>query len=148
MELKPWYAPQTQIPGAQNWNRYGPGSAPQPAAPGAPIASAPGPVAPVSITASQWYANLIEGSANVGNGVSGIFLAAPGMWRNYLGIRNSSATANIYVGFGINASPASWLILTPGQIVVFDSVVPQNDLYAYADAANGTISYAYSTTTR
>jgi len=94
------------------------------------------------------YANLIEGNQAVGQAAAADtqtpFLIMPSGRRNYLGIRNSSAAANIYIGFGNPASTASWLKLTAGQIVVWDSVVPQNDLYALADAAAGTISWAHS----
>jgi hypothetical protein len=64
-----------------------------------------------------------------------------------LGFRNTSATSgeNIFIGFGRNATTNSWLRLTPGTIVLFDTVVPQDDLYVIAEAGSPTLSYIYST---
>lgn len=74
-----------------------------------------------------------------------LFLNAPQSRRNLLMFRNNSATANLYIEFGHLASANSTLRLTPNQIVLFDVVVPQDDLYVFADAANGLLSFAYST---
>lgn len=74
-----------------------------------------------------------------------VFLNAPSGRRNMLSLRNQSATANLYVDFGKAANTLSPLKLTPGQTILFDVVVPQDDLYAFADAAAGILSYAYST---
>lgn len=68
--------------------------------------------------------------------------------RNALGFRNNTAPsfgAVIYIGFGQDASLLSWLQLASGEQVFFDSVVPQDDIYA---ASNGValLAYVYSTT--
>lgn len=76
--------------------------------------------------------------------VSNQLLQQPVSKRNYLMFRNSSATANIFIGFGANASLDSTLKLSPGTIVLYDVVVPQNDIYVIADAAGATLSYSYS----
>ena len=36
-------------------------------------------------------------------------------------------------------------VLAPGTTILFDTVVPQDDLYAIADAAGAQLAYAYST---
>jgi hypothetical protein len=65
--------------------------------------------------------------------------------RNTLAFRNASVTQIIFIGFGGNATTSSWLRITPGMIVLFDTVVPQDDLYVISDAASGVLAYAYST---
>jgi hypothetical protein len=91
------------------------------------------------------YASLQDVSFTVGT-TSIKFLDAPIGKRNMLGFRNaSSGTQNIFVSFGAQASTSAWLKLTPGQLVLFDAVVPQDDLYVIADAAGAVIAYAYST---
>ena len=73
------------------------------------------------------------------------FLDAPIGKRNFLGFRNPSTTASIYIDFNSQATNNSWLVLTPGAIVLFDSVVSQDDLYVIASAASTPFAYAYST---
>jgi hypothetical protein len=67
--------------------------------------------------------------------------------RNLLGFRNNSGTTgeNIFIGFGRDATINSWLRLTPGTIILFDTVVPQDDLYAVSEAGTPTLGYIYST---
>jgi hypothetical protein len=65
--------------------------------------------------------------------------------RNYLMLRNASTTSNLFISFGVAASLFSALQLAPGQIVFFDVVVPQNDVFVMADNADGVLSYAVST---
>jgi hypothetical protein len=63
-----------------------------------------------------------------------------------LGFRNASTGGqNLYIEFNGVATTGAWLKLTPGQIVLFDTVVPQDDLYVISDAAAGVFAYAYST---
>lgn len=90
------------------------------------------------------YASIIEANVPVGI-VSAEFLTQPVNKRNFLMFRNNSATANIYIGFSKDATTASMLRITPNTMVLFDVVVPQDDLYAIADAAGGSLSYGYST---
>lgn len=75
---------------------------------------------------------------------SPIVLARSDTLRNMLILRNPSATANIYVTFGNFASLNSALRLTPNMMIMFDSNVPQDDVYALADAAAGFITIAAS----
>jgi len=103
----------------------------------------PGPAEP--IFDAHHYANLIEGNIAVGNLISAKFLDMPATLRNILIFRNTSAAANVYLSFGRDASLNSVLRLTPNQIILLDAVVPQDDVYAFGDAAAATLSYAYST---
>jgi hypothetical protein len=81
-----------------------------------------------------------------------LFLDQPPNRRNMLMLRNSSGIGgpNLYISFGTPAGLNATLVLGPataanpsGQIAMFDTVVPQNDCYAFADAAGGSLSYAY-----
>lgn len=66
--------------------------------------------------------------------------------RNLLMMRNSSpGTELIYIGFGKEATLQSTLVINPGQLVLFDVVVPQDILYALSSAATGQLSISYST---
>lgn len=75
------------------------------------------------------------------------FLDQPIGKRNILGFRNVSTTAGeiIFIGFGRDASTESWLQLQPGQITLFDTVVPQDDLYARSALGTPVLAYIYST---
>jgi hypothetical protein len=100
---------------------------------------------PAAIRDPHHYANIVTALCSPGNGVSAKFLDAPTNKRNYLALRNNSATANIYIEFDRDASTHSVIRLTPNTMVLFDVVVPQNDIYAIADAASAELSYGYST---
>jgi hypothetical protein len=68
--------------------------------------------------------------------------------RNALGFRNNTAPSFgsvIYIGFGQDASLLSWLQLASGEQVFFDTVVPQDDIYAASNGV-GLLAYVYSTT--
>jgi hypothetical protein len=74
------------------------------------------------------------------------FLDAPIGKRNFLGFRNASTAGQVlYVDFNSNATTGSWLALNPGTLVVFDTVVSQDDLYVISSAAGGVLAYVYST---
>jgi hypothetical protein len=90
------------------------------------------------------YASITTVSLTIGT-TSFKFLDAPVGKRNFLGFRNPSTTASIYIDFANQASTNSWLLLTPGAIVLFDQVVSQDDLYVIASAASTPFAYAYST---
>jgi len=90
------------------------------------------------------YASITSVTLTIGTS-SFKFLDAPIGKRNFLGFRNPSTTANIYVDFASQASTNSWLKLTPGAIVLFDQVVSQDDLYVISDTASTPFAYAYST---
>ena len=113
-----------------------PGDAPPPG-----IAPGPG----VAFYDPHHYASLIQGVVAVG--VASIqILSEPVTRRNFLALRNSSPGAEIiFVSFGSPALLSSWLRLGANQIVLFDDVTPQNDLYAISDLATGQVSFAFST---
>jgi len=90
------------------------------------------------------YASITTVTLTIGT-TSLKFLDAPIGKRNFLGFRNPSTTATIYVDFNSQASVNSWLALTPGAIVLFDQVVSQDDLYVISSAAATPFAYAYST---
>jgi hypothetical protein len=111
---------------------------------GQPVQSAGG-VDTTTPVGDNWHsANIISGQVAVGNLSSTKFLDMPVNRRNLLMLRNYSATANIYIEFNRDASDDSVIRLTPNTMMLFDSVVPQDDVYAYGDAANAILSYAYS----
>ncbi len=99
----------------------------------------------LSIRDSYRYASLVDLSLTVGT-TSVKFLDQPIGKRNMLGFRNSSTTSQIiYIGFGGAATTGAWLAINPGSLVLFDTVVPQDDLYAIASASGAVLNYVYST---
>ncbi|NDF13440.1 MAG: hypothetical protein EB060_11590 [Proteobacteria bacterium] len=91
------------------------------------------------------YASVTSLSVTIGT-TSVKFLDQPIGKRNFLGFRNASTGGQtLYIDFSANATTGSWLQIPPGTLVLFDTVVPQDDLYAIADAAGGQLAYAYST---
>jgi hypothetical protein len=104
------------------------------------------PAGPVPIQDAHRYADvrgdLVTTVPQTAGGV--LVLSAPDTLRNFLAIRNSSTTANLYLSFGNQATTNSTFRLTPNQIMLLDTVVPQDDLYAVADDTDGQISVAFS----
>ena len=101
----------------------------------------------VAVTAPHWYASVIEGNVTVGTTAiqpGALAQVAPGV-RNMLMMRNSGATT-LFIGFGSPATSLSTLRLTANTIILFDTVVPQNDIWVLSDAGGGVFSYSYSTT--
>lgn len=90
------------------------------------------------------FANITTVSLTIGT-TSYKFLDQPVGKRNFLGFRNPSTTATIYIDFANQATANSWLALGPGALVLFDNVVSQDDLYVVASAASTPFAYAYST---
>lgn len=76
----------------------------------------------------------------------------PPSWRNFLHFRNASGSggANLYINFGDVAAidgsgiAGSGFKLAPDEQILFDAVVPQDDIYAIADAAGGLLVISYS----
>ena len=99
-----------------------------------------------NVSESYRYASIIDLTFTTGL-TSVKFLDAPIGRRNLLGFRNNSGMTgeNIFIGFGRDATINSWLRLTPGTIILFDTVVPQDDLYAIAEAGTPNLGYIYST---
>lgn len=92
------------------------------------------------------YAQMVEGTVTLGTSDSGVaIITANSNRRNLLGFRNNDAVATVYIGFGRLSSSLSWLAIPPGDAVLFDTVVPQDDIYASASGVGVTLSYAYST---
>lgn len=133
----PWSNPNF-IPGAP----HNLPSRPDAAVAASTSAGVPGDV--FNVRENYRYASLITVSLTVGT-TSIKFLDQPIGKRNFLGFRNASTTQILYVEFNGQATTGSWLQLQPGAIVVFDSVVPQDDLYVISDTAAATFAYAYST---
>lgn len=99
----------------------------------------------VNIRENYRYASLITASLTVGT-TSIKFLDQPIGKRNMLGFRNASTAGQIlYVEFNAQATTGTWLAINPGTLILFDTVVPQDDLYVIADAAGAQLAYAYST---
>lgn len=74
------------------------------------------------------------------------FLVAPVTMRNTLMVRNASTGGqNVFLEFGKPCSVATVLLLAPNQILLFDTVVSQDDLYAACDVAGGILAFGYST---
>lgn len=97
-----------------------------------------------------WHqATLISGvvtPAAVANADQQPFLVAPNTRRNLLTVRNASVGGqNVYLEFGKAASTDTVILLAPNQILLFDNVVPQDDLYAAGDVAGARLVYAFST---
>lgn len=112
--------------------------------PGVPLPGEPG--GPIPVYESHRYAWFRgENVVPVNNGSSTLVLPQTDALRNMLLIRNSSATANLYISFGTQATLNSPLYLTPNQMVLFDTGVPQDDVYAYGDAASAQITIGLST---
>lgn len=86
-----------------------------------------------------------ETLVSVSNAVPGtLVMPAPDTRRNALMIRNVSASANVYIAFGSYANTKSIIYLEPNIMMLFDVVVPQDDVYALADAASAELVIAQS----
>ncbi len=134
-ERMPWSAPSTLGPAPHNL----------PARPQATTVQSPLATDVVAVREYYRYASLQDLQVTVGT-TSFKFLDAPIGKRNMLGFRNASGGGQvIYIGFGREATSSSWLALTAGTIVLFDTVCPQDDLYCLASAASATLAYVYST---
>lgn len=107
----------------------------------------PGEISPdvQTIRDPHRYARL-SGSARLNVGVaSSLILSSPPTFRNFLVIRNASATANVFIDFGIAADVSRTPIrLIPNAMLIFDDVVPQDDVFAIADAAGGIVGISFS----
>lgn len=84
----------------------------------------------------------------VTNGASTDILLKPPNYRAFLWIRNSSdalgGAGNIYVEFGGVASLSSAVRLALNEQMMFDACVLQDDITAYADAANSQLSVLFA----
>lgn len=138
-DLEPWSSP-SYIPGAPHnlAKRPEPGSTAQSAG-----LLLPGDTA--NVREQYRYASLVTAQLTVGT-TSIKFLDQPIGKRNMLGFRNASTAAQVlYIEFNAQATTGTWLAIPAGTLILFDTVVPQDDLYVVADAAGATLAYAYST---
>ena len=74
---------------------------------------------------------------------SQLVLPQPQNFRNMLMMRNAGANAML-IEFGREASSNSTILLQPNQVLLFDSVVPQDDVSAICSAGNSTLSLSFS----
>lgn len=93
------------------------------------------------------------GSANgtkvfsVGTTSTPIISEPPGV-RTFLYLRNSSASANVYVEFGADASTSSAVRLAANEQLILDAFVLQDDITAIADAASAFLSVMFCVAVR
>lgn len=123
--FRPWSAPQTADPAAEN-RRLG-------------IAAASGALIEAkqatAIREAHRYATINGSTVYSITTQPQQVLAAPQNYRNFLAMRNLG-TANIFIEFGREASSNATVLLLPGQIILFDAVVPQDDVSAIGSAAS------------
>ncbi|MGV0999706.1 MAG: hypothetical protein ACOYBQ_10300 [Fluviibacter sp.] len=144
-DLVPWEQPQTLLRG-RNAPFTGRGAL-APAGMGGVATSAPSSDAGGLV---QWVAMAHQYASMINNVyVAGLasqkIIDAPVSYRNMLAFRNVNAVANIFIQFGSDASQRSVFRLTPNTMILFDAVVPQDDIYVLADLAGQFVSVAYST---
>lgn len=72
-----------------------------------------------------------------------LVLPAPQNFRNLLMMRNTGANV-LYIEFGRDASNLSTIQLQPNQIILFDTVVPQDDVSAVTGAGTAQLSLSFS----
>jgi hypothetical protein len=154
-DLVPWDGgPQrlTRNPGAPGTLRAPLG--PSPVGGGFAGAMVPGPggfngqpapgQAPIWTAEAHRYARITNALIGVDT-TSALVLTQPDTYRNFLAIRNPNAVAVLYISFGSAASTNSVFRIAPNIMLLFDSVVPQDDIYVLSDTAASQIAIAYST---
>lgn len=111
--------------------------------------TAPGPQHAANVNDPHHYANLITGNFASPVVLAGGFLLIQrnDVRRNLLGLRNTAAAGgpNLLVDFGQPPSAVSWLVLTPGSLVLFDETVPQDDVWVNGSGAAWGVAFVYST---
>lgn len=101
----------------------------------------PGPSTPVD---DKYRYAEFNGEQVVAVGVADVLaLVEPPQRRNLLMFRNSGAT-NLFIAFGSVATANSVLRLTSNQMVLFDTVVPQDEVHCISDVAGGQLTIAVS----
>lgn len=99
---------------------------------------------PPAVPPAHPYANIAQSATAIGTS-SRLIVPQSNARRNFLAVRNASpGTEVLYVSFNVEATTLSWLVLTPNQIALFDTVVPQDNVYVISDSATGIVSYAFS----
>ena len=131
--MQPWSAPQTieAVPEVRTMR--------------AAIAS--GSVVQASDAAAVREAHryaLINGSIVLDTSpASALMLAAPQNYRNMLIMRNAGANT-IFIDFGRDATNEAPIMLQPNQMVLFDTVVPQDDIFALSTVGISRLSIGFS----
>jgi hypothetical protein len=92
---------------------------------------------------SHRYAQINGSVAFQVTALSALVLPAPQNFRNMLMMRNTSG-ASIFIDFGRDATNSAPLELVPGAMILFDTVVPQDDVYAIAPLGAAGLSIAFS----
>lgn len=87
-----------------------------------------------------WQTALID---SIGNGT--LFIPESNDYRNALFIRNVDTVLNLAIAFGSGSGASAPLILSPGEQVFFDVVVPQDDVWGFGVGGNLTASFMFST---
>ena len=99
---------------------------------------------PPAVPPAHPYANIAQSSTGIGT-ESRLIIPQSNARRNFLAIRNASPAAEvIFVAFNVEATTSSWLRLAANQIALFDTVVPQDNVYVISDSATGVVSYAFA----
>jgi hypothetical protein len=145
----PWDSP-TFIPGAPH-NLPAPGDRLKPRTGnlvGGQAALADAPYNPeqfvIPVRERHRYANVIELVYTIPVTSFQVLQEPPGL-RNFLFFRNASTVAaTLRISFGNQASAQSLLSLTQGQQVLFDTVVPQNEVFVISDIVGGLVVVGYS----
>jgi len=90
-------------------------------------------------------ARIVQSQVDVPNGSDVLALTEPTGVRNMLILRNASVTANIFISFGVAASSLSApLVMEPGRMILLDTVCPQDEVHAIADAAGASLCIGVS----
>ena len=75
--------------------------------------------------------------------LSQLVLASPQNYRNLLMMRNLGPNI-IYIEFGRDATAQATILLQPTQMLLFDTVVPQDDVNAISPAGTSQLSVSFS----
>jgi len=148
-DLAPWESPQ-DIPGSPH-NLPPPLDRPglrafQPVVPFGPMSGpSPTPGGPYTAIFDLHHYCDLSGEQIIAVGTTSVsVLVEPTTKRNFLGFRNSGATV-LFVAFGQNATPNSWLRIAANTMVLLDTVVPQDEVYCISDAAGGQLTLVVGT---
>lgn len=90
------------------------------------------------------YASPIEIPFSLDANTSTMVLQLPTGLRNFLMFRATETTNGIYISFGTSASLSSILRLTANQMAMFDTVVPQTEVFAYCPDDPGVLTIAFA----
>lgn len=106
------------------------------------LAPSVAPMGPLTPTFDRSRFVLLAGEGltlAIGTVAALLAVPSPSQLRSFLGLRNSGAT-NLFVAFGVQATVNSWLRLASNQMVLFDTVVPQDEVWVISDAPGGQLT--------